>query len=252
MGALHSGHLSLVKRAVTECDRTVATVFVNPTQFGPKEDFSRYPRTLEQDLSHLRLLDIDIAFVPNRESLYPVGYSTFVEPPEVALPLEGVFRPGHFRGVSTIVLKMFQILPATVAYFGQKDYQQLAVIRRMVQDLNIPILVQGCPTQRESDGLALSSRNRYLDTSDRIIATGLWQALQAVLGLFESGERNVGILESAMESVLNQRGIHSIDYARVVDAHTLSDIEMIQTTAVALIAARVGQTRLIDNILLDP
>ena len=252
MGALHQGHLSLVERAVAECDRSVATVFVNPTQFGPNEDFSRYPRTLKKDLEYLRSLNIDAVFVPSNESLYPIGYSTFVEPPEVAWPLEGVFRPGHFRGVATVVLKLFQILPATVAYFGQKDYQQLAVIRRMTQDLNVPIQIQGCPTVREPDGLALSSRNRYLNHSDRMTATGLWQALQAVKGLFDSGERAVKQLNRAMAVVLEQHGIHGVDYARVVDAHSLSEIETVKTSAVALIAARVGQTRLIDNMSLDP
>jgi len=206
---------------------------------------------LEADLSGLQSLDVDLVFTPSPESLYPKGYSTFVDPPEVARPLEGVFRPGHFRGVATVVLKLFHILPATVAYFGQKDYQQLAVIRRMVQDLHVPIRVQGCPTVREPDGLALSSRNRYLSAEQRRSATSLWQALQAAKRLVQQGEYDVSKLESAMSTVLTQQGAESIDYARVVDANTLTDIATAQSSAVALIAARIGQTRLIDNLLLS-
>lgn len=250
MGALHAGHLSLVERSIQECERTVATIFVNPTQFGPNEDFSRYPRTLEDDLSALRALEVDLVLTPSHEVLYPAGFSTFVEPPEVSRPLEGVFRPGHFRGVATVVLKLFQILPASVAYFGQKDYQQLAVIRQMVSDFNVPIRIQGCPTLRESDGLAMSSRNRYLSETQRRAALSLWLALQATKRLVEYGEREVARLESNMSEVLLQHGAESIDYARVVDADTLSEIQTIQSSAIALIAARIGQTRLIDNLLL--
>ena len=169
MGALHAGHLALVERSVSECDISIATIFVNPTQFAPHEDLSRYPRTLESDLDGLRSVKCDLVFVPQTESLYPNGFSTYVEPPAVAAPLEGVCRPGHYRGVCTIVLKLFGILPATVAYFGQKDYQQLTVIRHMVEDLNVNIQVQGCPTVREPDGLAMSSRNRYLNAAHRLI-----------------------------------------------------------------------------------
>lgn len=251
MGALHQGHLSLADRSLHECHKTVATIFVNPTQFGPNEDFSRYPRTLEKDLGELAARKVDMVFTPTRESLYPSGYSTFVDPPAVAKPLEGVCRPGHFRGVSTVVLKLFQILPSTVAYFGQKDYQQLAVIRQVVVDLNIPVRIQGCPTVREPDGLALSSRNRYLSSSDRLKAVSLWTALQTTKRLFDEGERCVRALESAMLEVLIKMGIEQIDYARVVDANTLSDIETIDSGAVALIAARVGKTRLIDNLILE-
>jgi pantoate--beta-alanine ligase len=250
MGALHAGHLSLVERSIQECERTVATIFVNPTQFGPNEDFSRYPRTLEDDLSALRALEVDLVLTPSHEVLYPAGFSTFVEPPEVSKPLEGVFRPGHFRGVATVVLKLFQILPASVAYFGQKDYQQLAVIRQMVSDFNVPIRIQGCPTLRESDGLAMSSRNRYLSETQRRAALSLWLSLQATKRLVEDGEREVARLESNMSEVLLQHGAESIDYARVVDADTLSEIQTIQSSAIALIAARIGQTRLIDNLLL--
>ncbi len=252
MGALHEGHLTLAKRSKAECDFTVVTIFVNPTQFAPNEDFSRYPRTLESDLAGLRSLNVDAVFTPTQEDLYPKGFSTYVNPPAEAEPLEGVCRPGHFRGVATIVLKLFQILPATTAYFGQKDYQQLTIIRRMVEDLNVPIRIQGCPTVREEDGLAMSSRNRYLSDEQRKRALCLWNALSKAKQLFDSGERRVSEIESAMSAQLTSGGADNIEYARVVDAGNLSSYEtIIDTQAVALIAAKVGQTRLIDNLLLS-
>lgn len=251
MGALHQGHFSLAQRSKSECDYTTVTIFVNPTQFAPNEDLSRYPRTLEADLAGLSDLQVDLVFTPSADELYPPGFSTYVHPPAAAEPLEGVFRPGHFRGVTTVVLKLFQILPASIAYFGQKDYQQLTVIRRMVEDLNIPIRIQGCPTIREVDGLAMSSRNRYLDEHQRQSALSLWIALQAAKRLFDEGERDVGRLEREMSEQLLQRKAERIDYACVVDAHSLATINSITGPAVALIAAFVGTTRLIDNLLLE-
>lgn len=251
MGALHEGHLTLAKRSKSECDHSVVTIFVNPTQFGPNEDLSRYPRTLEADLAGLRDMQVDMVFTPTPEMLYPAGFSTYVEPPASAIPLEGQCRPGHFRGVTTVVMKLFQILPATIAYFGQKDYQQLTVIKRMVEDLNVPIRVEGCPTVRENDGLAMSSRNRYLDSEQRQRALSLWQALQAARQLYEDGERSVHTLEQTMARELAQRGAEKIDYARVVDSQTLETIETIDDDAVALIACFVGKTRLIDNLVLS-
>ena len=180
MGALHQGHLSLVRRAKSDCDVAVATIFVNPTQFAPHEDFSRYPRTLESDLAALAAAKCDLVFVPSREEMYPPAASTFVEPPQVAQPLEGVFRPGHFRGVATVVLKLFNIIPADKAYFGQKDFQQALVIQRMVADLNVPVQVVVCPIIREPDGLAMSSRNRYLSPSERQQGLALSRALNLV------------------------------------------------------------------------
>lgn len=251
MGALHEGHLTLAKRSKAECDYTVVTIFVNPTQFAPNEDFSRYPRTLEADLAGLRGLGVDAVFTPTQDDLYPAGYSTYIDPPAESAPLEGVCRPGHFRGVATIVLKLFQILPATVAYFGQKDYQQLTIIRRMVEDLNVPVRIQGCPTVREADGLAMSSRNRYLSEEQRQRALCLWRALSKAKELFDGGERRVAEIETAMAAKLSEGGADRIEYARVVDASSLASYETtIETPAVALIAARVGQTRLIDNLLL--
>jgi pantoate--beta-alanine ligase len=252
MGALHQGHLELVRRSTEECDRTVVTIFVNPTQFGPGEDFSRYPRTLNQDLELLSGFPVDLVFTPSQQELYPPGFSTYVHPPELAATLEGTHRPGHFRGVATVVLKLFHILPASTAYFGQKDYQQLSVIRRMVRDLDVPIVIQGCPTVRESDGLAMSSRNRYLSADQRPAALGLYSALQSAQQMLQAGERGAAALEGEMREVLFRHGVDEIDYARVVDAETLAEIDLVQTTAVALIAAKVGNTRLIDNLLLVP
>ncbi len=250
MGALHDGHLSLVRESSTNCDLTVATIFVNPSQFGPKEDLSRYPRTMDDDLAGLVQAGADIVFVPETQEVYLDGHSTWIEPPAVAKPLEGEFRPGHYRGVATIVLKLFNMIPATVAFFGLKDYQQLLVIRRMVEDLNIPIRIVSCPTIREADGLALSSRNRYLNPTERAKATCLSKALQRVAELVDAGETNIPILESTMKTILEKSGVSQIDYARVVDAATLETIALLRSPSVALIAARIGNTRLIDNKIL--
>ena len=251
MGALHDGHLALVRRSVSECDITTATIFVNPTQFAPHEDLSRYPRTLENDLDGLRDAKCDLVFVPQNESLYPRGFSTYVQPPAAAEPLEGVCRPGHYRGVCTIVLKLFGILPATTAYFGQKDYQQLTVIRRMVEDLNVNIRIEGCPTVREADGLAMSSRNRYLNSDQRKKALCLWNALTLVQRLVHDGQRHVLTLEAAMHDQLLASGADKIDYARIVHPETLADLQVIDQPAIALIAVHVGTTRLIDNLFID-
>ncbi len=250
MGALHAGHFALVERSVSECDISIATIFVNPTQFAPHEDLSRYPRTLESDLDGLRNVKCDMVFVPTNESLYPSGFSTYVQPPAVAEPLEGVCRPGHYRGVCTIVLKLFGILPATVAYFGQKDYQQLAVIVRMVEDLNVNIRIEGCPTVREQDGLAMSSRNRYLSPDQRQTALSLWKSLSLVQRMIDDGQRDIQILESAMQQQLMDAGVDQIDYARIVHQESLADLDALDKPSVALIAARVGSTRLIDNMML--
>lgn len=250
MGALHAGHLALVAHCRSQCDKSVATIFVNPTQFAAHEDLNHYPRTIDDDLNHLRAHQTDLVFLPTPDEIYPPGFTTFIQPPAVALPLEGEFRPEHFRGVATVVLKLFHILPATVAYFGQKDFQQLAVIRQMVDDLNVPIEIQGCPTVREPDGLALSSRNRYLSTAQRETALGLWRALTAVSTQAATGTTDVPQLEQTMQRILQDSGVVRIDYARVVDRHTLESLSQLDRPAVALIAAHVGTTRLIDNVLL--
>ncbi len=252
MGALHDGHISLVRRSTDENDLTVASIFVNPTQFGPQEDFSRYPRTLEEDITKLRQARVDLVFVPTADFMYPPGFSTYVDPPAVGRVLEGVFRPDHYRGVVTVVLKLFSILPGQVAYFGQKDYQQYLVIRRMAEDLNLAIRVQCCDTVREFDGLALSSRNRYLNTEQRRQALCLWNSLCAAQQMLAQGNNDVATLEAAMCSRLYQDGADRVDYARVVDFETLETLQQVNQPAIALIAAHVGATRLIDNLILNP
>jgi pantoate--beta-alanine ligase len=250
MGALHEGHLSLVRAARERSDIVAATIFVNPTQFGPNEDFGKYPRTLDADLQALSDAGCDWVFVPEREEMYPPGATTMVEPPAVAKPLEGVCRPGHFRGVATIVLKLFNLIPATAAYFGQKDYQQVCVIQHMVRDLNVPIEIVVCPTIREADGLAMSSRNRYLSPAERQQAVSLSQALSEAERLVKGGERDAAVVRSAMRNTLTAAGIERVDYATLAHADTLAEIDQIAGPVVALIACFIGTTRLIDNRLL--
>ena len=251
MGALHAGHVSLIERARKECDFVVGTIFVNPTQFGPNEDFSKYPRTLESDLEMCRQAGADLVFTPQTSSMYSPLAQSIVRVDRLASVLEGAHRPGHFDGVSTVVTKLFNITEPDRAFFGQKDFQQQLIIRQMVEDLNQPVEIVTCPIIREPDGLAMSSRNRYLDAEQRQRALSLWHALQAAKQLYESGERNVHILEQAMARELLQRGAEKIDYARVVDSQTLETIDTIDDEAVALIACFVGKTRLIDNLVLS-
>lgn len=251
MGALHDGHLELVRRSRAECEATVATIFVNPAQFGPDEDFARYPRTFESDAARLAECGIDCLFAPHASSMYPEGHSTFVEPPSIAAPFEGQVRPGHFRGVATIVLKLFQIVPADVAYFGQKDYQQTLVVRRMVRDLNVPVAIVVCPTVREPDGLALSSRNRYLSGEERRRAVGLYRALRLGAACVEAGDRDIETTIDAMRSLLRDHAFApaDIDYLAIADPETLAEFAMPERPAMLLVAARLGTTRLIDNWL---
>ena len=251
MGALHEGHLSLVKAARDTFDVIVATIFVNPTQFGPHEDFARYPRTLDADLQALAGAGCDWVFLPERDEMYPAGATTMVEPPAVARPLEGVCRPGHFRGVATIVLKLFNLIPAYAAYFGQKDYQQTRVVQDMVRDLNVPIEIAVCPTIREPDGLAMSSRNRYLSPAERQQAVALSRALAEAERMVQAGERDGSNLRAAMRNILVAAGIERIDYATVADLGSLAELDHLDRPAVALIACHVGTTRLIDNCLLS-
>ncbi|MCA9212386.1 MAG: pantoate--beta-alanine ligase [Planctomycetales bacterium] len=247
MGALHEGHLSLVDASKAQCDFHIVSIFVNPTQFGEGEDLDRYPRTFDADVAGLADRDVDIVFAPTTEQMYPAGFSTFVEPPKVASSLEGEHRPVHFRGVATVVLKLFHAVPADIAFFGEKDFQQCLVIQHMVRDLNMSIAVQPCPIVRETDGLAMSSRNRYLSPADRVRALALSQTLDFVAGEFSSGNRNVSELETLMRTRLFD-DVDSLDYAVVVNAETLEPFtDKINSAAVALIAASVGNTRLIDN-----
>ncbi|MCP4889951.1 MAG: pantoate--beta-alanine ligase [Planctomycetaceae bacterium] len=248
MGALHAGHLSLVNQSQQACDATIATIFVNPTQFAPSEDLSRYPRTLEQDYEMLEAAGIAAVFVPRVESMYPPGFSTYVDPPEIARTLEGNCRPEHFRGVTTVVMKLFQAVPADSAFFGKKDYQQWKVIEAMSRDLDVGVDVVACEIIRESDGLALSSRNRYLDPNERRRALRLSMALKELEQAISAGERDVATLQGGMRQVLvSGDGVSQIDYAVIVNANTLVPLSTLDRPAVALIAARVGQTRLIDN-----
>jgi pantoate--beta-alanine ligase len=248
MGALHAGHRSLVETCRRECGFVVATIFVNPTQFGPNEDFTRYPRTLEADLEMCRAAGADLVFHPETTSVYPEGFSTYVDVEGITARLEGESRPGHFRGVATVVLKLFNMAQADVAYFGQKDYQQQLLIRTMCRDLDVPIEIRTCPTVREPDGLALSSRNRYLSPAERAKALSLSKALRMAERLLLAGEKNVSAVRAAMMAVLEEPTGVRVDYASVSDPHTLAELATPQPEMVALVAARVGTTRLIDNL----
>ena len=250
MGALHAGHASLVDEARRKNDFVVVTIFVNPTQFAPHEDFSKYPRTLEADLKLLEPYDVDVVFAPSVQEVYRTNFGTFVDPGPIGSILEGLIRPEHFRGVATVVLKLFNLVGADVAYFGQKDYQQSVVIRRMVSDLNVPIEMQVCPTVRESDGLAMSSRNAYLSPLERQQAVILSRSLELALELVLAGERNpIGIV-SRMRELIESGGGVLIDYIAIANADTLEELKQLNGPAVALVAGRVGTTRLIDNAIL--
>jgi pantoate--beta-alanine ligase len=250
MGALHDGHLSLVKRSNERCDVTLVTIFVNPTQFGPNEDLEKYPRTLDADLEALSELQVDIVFAPSNDELYPANFSTFVETAQVAETLEGECRPGHFRGVITIVMKLFQIATADVAFFGRKDYQQAAVIQAMVRDLNVPIEVEVCPIIREEGGLALSSRNRYLTNDEREQSLAISRSLRMAEQLVCNGERDPTVVQRAIRQEFDTAGIDRIEYIAIANGETLEPAEQIDEGTVALIAAFVGSTRLIDNCLI--
>jgi pantoate--beta-alanine ligase len=250
MGALHAGHLSLVQAAKAACDAVAVSIFVNPTQFGPAEDFSKYPRTLEQDCALLRGEGVEVVFPPGVGELYPEGASTFVEVEGISDRLDGGSRPGHFRGVATVVAKLFGIVQPERAYFGQKDAAQVAVLRRMVRDLCLGVELVVCPTVREADGLALSSRNRYLSAAERDQALVLSRALKRMGAKFRTGERDAAALRAAGLRVLAREPAVRLDYLAVVDADTLEDRREASSGTLAAVAAWVGTTRLIDNILL--
>lgn len=249
MGALHEGHASLIRRSVSDNARTVVSIFVNPTQFGPNEDLSKYPRTLEADLKLCEEAGADAVFTPDKDMMYPPGYATWVTVEGLTDKLCGASRPDHFRGVTTIVSKLFHIVGPTRAYFGQKDAQQAIVLRRMVRDLNLPIELITCPIVREADGLAMSSRNRYLSEDERKRAVGLSKALNEVQQLFDKGQREVSVLLPALITTLEDY-VDKLDYAEILDAEHLSNITTIERPALAAVAAFVGSTRLIDNVVL--
>jgi len=251
MGALHDGHLSLVRRALAECDAAAATIFVNPTQFAAGEDYETYPRTFEEDCAKLEAAGTTLLFAPTPEEMYSSGATTFVEVPGVGDRLDGASRPGHFRGVATIVAKLFHIAGPDRAYFGQKDAAQIAVLRAMIRDLNFPVRLVACPIVRERDGLAMSSRNRNLTPENRRRSLILHRALQSACELLEAGETSADILRSALlETFASEENVR-LDYAAVVDPATLLPVEDTAQGALIAVAAWVGPTRLIDNILTE-
>ena len=250
MGALHAGHLSLVRAAQESCDAVAVSIFVNPTQFGPEEDFSSYPRVFEQDCQTLEAAGVDVVFAPSVEEMYPPGASTFVEVEGLSDRLDGASRPGHFRGVATVVAKLFHIFAPDVAFFGQKDAAQVAVLRRMVRDLRFAVELKVCPTMREPDGLAMSSRNRNLSEGERRQALVLYRALSAVEKRFQGGEVDSGKLIGEAQRILKEEPGVQVEYFRVVDPETLEDVADVSPGSLVAVAARVGATRLIDNLLL--
>lgn len=248
MGFLHEGHLSLMRRARQENDILVASVFVNPTQFGPSEDLDRYPRDAEGDRAKCEASGVDALFMPQALELYPEKPVVFVTVEGVSEVLEGALRPGHFRGVATIVAKLFNIVKPHRAYFGQKDFQQCVVIKRMVAGLNLDVEVSVLPTVREQDGLAMSSRNSYLNEAERRAAAVIWRALSEGERLFRTGQRDVALLQSAVRGVLTQEPGLPIDYVELVDPDSLLPTAVVESRTVILVAVRVGRTRLIDNL----
>jgi pantoate--beta-alanine ligase len=251
MGFLHPGHISLLDLARAECGASVASIFVNPMQFGPNEDLFRYPRDLPRDLNMLESADTDLVFVPESEEIYPPGFSSRIEIGEIGEVLEGAMRPGHFSGVTTIVAKLLNIVQPTRAYFGQKDAQQSIIIRRLVRDLDIPVEIVVGPTVREPDGLALSSRNVYLTESQRKSAPILYEALCAARDAFASGVRDAKSLRATMQKVASSAREAAVDYVSVAHMETLREVDRVCDQALVSIAVRFGATRLIDNVVLD-
>ena len=250
MGYLHAGHISLVQQARQECKSVMVSIFVNPTQFGPNEDLASYPRNIEGDLHLLEEEDVDLVWMPSPEMMYPAGYQTWVEVEGLTKPLEGSMRPGHFRGVTTVVAKLFNATRPDRAYFGQKDAQQAAVLRQMTRDLSYPIDVVVCPTLREADGLAMSSRNTYLDVDQRRAAPILYRALSAARAAFDAGEKNAEKLRQQVKDAISAEPLARLQYVSCADYDTLAELEQVNTRALLSLAVFVGKTRLIDNVVL--
>jgi pantoate--beta-alanine ligase len=250
MGTLHEGHLSLVRASQEECGLTVVSIYVNPSQFGPGEDYTRYPRTLPSDMEALATVGADLVFAPGNDEMYPPGYGSWVEVGEVARPLEGEHRPTHFRGVATVVLKLFNAAGADAAFFGQKDYQQCLVVRRMVADLHVPIAIRVCPIVREADGLAMSSRNRYLSPDERQRATALRRSLLLARDLVAKGETDATAIAARIREVIDEARPTRIDYIALADPETLVPVAEVCRPTVAALAVVIGETRLIDNEIL--
>jgi pantoate--beta-alanine ligase len=251
MGFLHAGHIALVKRARKECATVAVSIFVNPAQFGPHEDLARYPRDLPRDLKLLEGAGANVVWAPDAAEMYPPGYQTYITVQSVAEPLEGAARPGHFQGVATVVAKLFNAFSPDRAYFGQKDAQQVAVIRQMARDLNFPLALVVCPTVRESDGLAMSSRNTYLDPRERRAATVLYRALSAAMGTYQRGERSADNLRQAMRDTLSAEPLAKMEYVSAADPNSLRELDRVDRDALFSMAVRIGKTRLIDNFLLE-
>src|SRR5262245_912941 len=248
MGALHEGHLSLVRRAKAGCSRVFASIFVNPTQFGPNEDLSKYPRTFESDVAKLEVAGVDVLFAPEPKEIYPPGFSTYVMVEGLSERLEGKSRPGHFRGVATVVLKLLEIVQPHFAFFGRKDAQQARIISQMAHDFNLDTEIVVCPIVREPDGLALSSRNGYLRAEERRAATVLHEALEAAHEELLGGVRDTLTLQAVMRTVLDAEPLAAVDYAEVVDAETFEPVMRVSRPSYALLAVFIGKTRLIDNL----
>ena len=251
MGYFHAGHLSLMREGRRRGDVLVVSLFVNPIQFGPKEDLNQYPRSLERDKALAQKEGVDVLFVPKQEEMYPSGFQTFVEVTELTQHLCGLSRPGHFRGVTTVVTKLFNIVKPHIAIFGLKDYQQYLVIKRMVKDLNFDIEIIGCPIVREADGLAMSSRNEYLLPEQRKAALSLSKGLKLAQELVNAGERNAQIIINRVSNFIKQFPYTQIDYVKICDPETLEDLIEIKERALLALAVKVGRARLIDNTILE-
>ena len=251
MGDLHAGHISLIESAVRDCDFVVVSIFVNPTQFGPGEDFKKYPKPLEDDIEVCRKANVDVVFVPTVEAMYPRENITWVNVDKLTEPLCGRARPGHFKGVTTVCAKLFNIVGPDIAYFGQKDAQQAIVIRRMTADLNMPLKIIICPTVREPDGLAISSRNQYLTEQQKKDAALIYKSLQKCQEMIKAGTLESKTIVAEMRRVLSEAHVIQIEYISIVDAETLRSVDRIERRVLAAVAVRIGRARLIDNILVD-
>jgi len=255
MGALHAGHTSLMDAARQACGFVVVSIFVNPTQFGPNEDFARYPRSLEQDIEMCAAKGVDLVFAPDAKTIFPPGFRTFIEVSQLQDVLCGASRPGHFRGVATVVLKLFNIVQPDLGFFGQKDAQQVRILQQMISDLNVPVRIVVCPIVREPDGLALSSRNQYLDSDQRHQATVLYQSLEDVRERVQGGERSaavlIGAIRARIEAARGARASGRLEYVAAVDADSLQPLERIQGRVLIALAVWFGSTRLIDNVVLE-
>jgi pantoate--beta-alanine ligase len=252
MGALHEGHISLIRRARTECSRVYASIFLNPTQFGPDEDLSKYPRTFAADVEKLSAAGVDVLFAPDAKGIYPAEFRTYVTVEGLSDRLEGQSRPGHFRGVATVVLKLFEIVQPHFAFFGRKDAQQVRILQQMTSDLNLNTEIVVCPIVREADGLALSSRNAYLNSEERRAATVLYRSLSEAQTEVNAGIRDALQLKTAIRRILSSESLARVDYAEIVDTGTLEPVVRIDARSVyALLAVHVGKTRLIDNLLIE-